>query len=92
MVKAALEDVDARAYLFGSYACGQATADSDVDIMVVKKEPVKNWLGETSVLRRRLQFGKSLDLVVEDEASFARWMNEYGTIAHEVAKKGIRLV
>ncbi len=91
-VKAALEGVDARAYLFGSYASGQATADSDVDIMVIQRKPVKNWLAETSVLRRRLQFGKSLDLVVEDEASFARWKNEYGTIAHEVAKKGIRLV
>jgi predicted nucleotidyltransferase len=92
LVKTALDDAEARAYLFGSYASGQATADSDVDIMVIQKKPVKNWLDETSALRRRMQFGKSLDLVLEDEASFARWKNEYGTVAHEVAKKGIRLV
>ena len=92
VVKAALEGADARAYLFGSYAAGKATADSDVDIMVIRKEPVKDWLSETSVLRRRLELGKSLDLVVVDEASFDRWKNEYGTIDHEVAKKGIRLV
>jgi predicted nucleotidyltransferase len=67
-VKAALQGVDARAYLFSPYASGQATADSDIDIMVVQKKPVKHWLAETSVLRRRLQFSKSLDLVVEDEA------------------------
>jgi predicted nucleotidyltransferase len=92
LVKTALDDVEARAYLFGSYASGQATADSDVDIMVIQKKPVKSWLDETSALRRRMQFGKSVDLVLEDEASFARWKNEYGTVAHEVAKKGIRLV
>jgi hypothetical protein len=39
-----------------------------------------------------MRFGKSLDLVVEDEASFARWRNEYGTIQHEVARVGLRLV
>jgi predicted nucleotidyltransferase len=92
LVKAALVDVEARAYLFGSYASGQATPDSDVDIMVIQKKPVKNWLAETSALRRRMQFGKSLDLVIEDEAGFARWKDQYGTIAHEVAKKGVRLV
>lgn len=92
LVKAALVNVDARAYLFGSYASGQATPDSDVDIMVIQKKPVKNWLAETSTLRRRMQFGKSLDLVIEDEAGFARWKGQYGTIAHEVAKKGVRLV
>lgn len=92
LVKAALVDVDARAYLFGSYASGQATPDSDVDIMVIQKKPVKNWLAETSALRRRMQFGKSLDLVIEDEAAFAHWKDQYGTIAYEVAKKGVRLV
>jgi hypothetical protein len=53
---------------------------------------IQNWLTETSALRRRMQLGKSLDLVIEDEAGFARWKDQYGTIAHEVAKKGVRLV
>lgn len=92
LVKKALGDLDAKAFLFGSYARGEATPDSDIDLMVIKKAPVENWLTETAALRRRMRFGKSLDLVVEDESSFARWKREYGTIQYEVAREGIRLV
>ena len=92
LVKKALADLDARAYLFGSYARGEATPQSDIDILVIKKKPVENWLMETAALRRLMRFDKSLDLVVEDEASFAKWKGEYGTIQHEVAREGVRLV
>jgi len=92
LVKKALVDLDARAFLFGSYARGEATPHSDIDIMVIKKKPVENWLTETAALRRLMRFGRSLDLIVEDETSFARWKSEYGTIQHEVAREGIRLV
>jgi predicted nucleotidyltransferase len=92
MVKKALGTLDAKAFLFGSYARGEATPDSDVDIMVIKKQPVENWLTETAALGRLMRFGKNLDLVVEDEVSFARWKREYGMIQYEVARKGIRLV
>jgi len=91
-VKKALGELDAKVFLFGSYARGEATPHSDVDIMVIKKKPVENWLTETAALRRRMRFVKSLDLVVEDEASFARWKGEYGTIQHEVSREGVRLV
>jgi predicted nucleotidyltransferase len=92
LVKQALGPLDAKAFLFGSYARGEARPDSDIDIMVIQKTPVENWLAETAALRRRMRFDKPLDLVVEDEASFARWKREHGTIEHEVAREGIRLV
>ncbi len=92
LVKKALGTLDAKAFLFGSYARGQATPDSDINIMVIKKQPVKNWLTETAALRRLMRFGKNLDLVVEGELSFARWKREHGMIQHEVAREGIRLV
>jgi len=92
LVKQALGPLDARAFLFGSYARGEARPDSDIDIMVIQRQPVKNWLAETAALRRRMRFGRSLDLVVDDEASFARWRREHGTIQHVVAQEGIRLV
>ncbi len=60
--------------------------------MVIQKKPVRNWVTETAALRRLIQLGKSLDLVVEDEASFAHWKDEYGTVQYEVARKGVRLV
>lgn len=92
LVKKALGNLDAKAFLFGSYARGEATPQSDIDILVIKKEPVENWLRETAALRRLMHFGKGLDLVVEDEVSFAQWKGEYGTIQHEVTREGIRLV
>jgi len=92
LVKKALGDLDAKAFLFGSYARGEARPESDIDIMVIQKKPVANWLAATAALRRRMRFGRSLDLVVEDEASFARWKSEYGTIQHEVSREGIRIV
>ena len=92
VVKKALIGMDAKAYVFGSYARGEATAHSDIDIMVVKKKPIENWLTETAALRRLMRFGKPLDLVVEDEGSFAQWRNEYGTIQHEVSRQGVRIV
>lgn len=92
LVRQALGSLEATAFLFGSYARGEATPASDVDIMVIQKKPVENWLAETAALRKRMRFAKSLDLVVDDEASFARWKRERGTIQHEVAREGIRLV
>ena len=92
LVKQALVDRDAKAFLFGSYARGEATPRSDVDIMVIEKTQAENWLVETADLRRRMPFEKNLDLIVLDEKSFARWRNEYGTVQYEVCREGVRLV
>jgi Nucleotidyltransferase domain. len=92
LVKKALVDRDAKAFLFGSYARGEATPHSDVDILVVEKTQVNDWLAETADLRRRMPFDKNLDLIVIDKDSFDQWRNEYGTVQHEVSREGVRLV
>lgn len=58
LVKEALGNLEAKAFLFGSYARGEATPDSDIDILVIKRKPVANWLKETAELRRLMRFGK----------------------------------
>jgi len=78
--------------LFGSYARGKATEKSDVDLLVIEPEPEIGWLKETAILRRRLNFGKPVDLIVMDETSFEEWKHEFGSIQYEVCKEGVRLV
>ena len=91
-VTSALRGRNASAYLFGSYARGEATPKSDVDLLVVETKPASGWLKETSEIRRRLSFDKPIDLIVMDEATYRAWKNEYGSLQHEVSKEGVRLV
>lgn len=87
-----LRDRDATAYLFGSYARGQARSKSDVDIMVVEKNLPHPRLREIYLLRSRLEINKDVDLLVVDEENFQTWKNSPGTVQHEVYRKGVRLV
>jgi predicted nucleotidyltransferase len=83
---------DAAAFLFGSYAQGQARPDSDIDLMIVEKHVPENWAHETTALREHMTFDKEIDLIVMDEHDFSYWKDQGGTVQHEVAEKGIRLV
>lgn len=80
------------AFLFGSYARGLARPDSDIDLMIVEKHVPDDWAHETTVLRDRMTFDKEIDLIVMDEHDFNYWKDQGGTVQHEVAQKGIRLV
>jgi predicted nucleotidyltransferase len=94
-VVTALRDRAARAFLFGSYARRQATPRSDVDLLVILTSPAApttDWFAETAVLRRRLDFDKPVDLIVMDQRSFDGRKDVEGSIQHEVAREGVRLV
>lgn len=65
-----------RAVLFGSYARGEATEESDVDVLVVLGGEVDSWaegkpLSEISV-DLMFEFGPALSIVVVDEALYER--------------------
>jgi predicted nucleotidyltransferase len=93
-VAAALRDRKAQAFLFGSYARKQATSRSDVDLLVVltSASSTTNWLVETAELRRRLELDKAVDLIVMDKKSYDEWKDVEGSVQHEVAREGVRLV
>lgn len=82
----------ATVYLFGSYARGEATAGSDVDLLVVERG-LRDWVGETVRLRRiaRAHLDKDVDVIVVGTADFRKWRGTYGTVQHTAATEGIRL-
>ena len=91
-VALSLSDRPARAYLFGSYARHEATPASDVDLMVVLDSPDPDWFDETAVIRGRLDFGRPVDLIVMDGATYEGWKDREGSIPCEVNRTGVRLV
>jgi uncharacterized protein len=83
----------ATVYLFGSYARGEATPHSDLDLLVVERG-LRDWLGETVRLRRvaRAWTDKEVDLVVMGTRDWNKWRRHFGTVQHAAATEGIRLV
>lgn len=80
------------AFLFGSYARGEARPDSDLDILVVEKTRPIDAHHEIWAIRELLTDQKSIDLLVLDKQTFDRRKNDPGTILNDVAREGVRLV
>ena len=86
------------AWLFGSYARGDATARSDLDIMVIVEEMPRDWPSETVDLTSAIHealgegFNKGIDLLLADEATFEDYKKACNSVYHDVHKEGIRLV
>ena len=82
--------------IFGSYATGHATAQSDVDIlMLVADDKLSD---RDSVLKGRLAIrevlrGKNLpfDFIVETDEAFNRYKDMKGSIQYEIDRQGLVL-
>jgi len=78
-----------RIILFGSHAYGIPTQNSDVDLIVVKKDVVSK--REESVRIRKLLRGILLpfDIIVVRPEEFEFYKDEPGSIFKEVSRKGV---
>jgi predicted nucleotidyltransferase len=77
-----------RIILFGSHARGDATEESDLDVMVVE-ESVSDRLREMVRLSRLLRpLGLALDLLVVSEEKFSYWRDTPGNVYFEAASEG----
>ena len=78
-------------YLFGSYASGLSTPNSDLDIAVVKTS-ITNQYEDAFYIRKEL-FGSgiSIDLLFLDEKNYSERLSSFGTLQFEIANKGKRL-
>src|SRR5438128_9065340 len=61
-----------RIVLFGSYACGTPTADSDVDLLITRQRWSMSPLTAAGKIRVELGVPFSMDLIVRSEADIGR--------------------
>ncbi len=74
--------------LFGSYARGEAREDSDVDFLVIEREPA-NKAQEMVRLRRALRpLRIPVDVLVCSVADIARWGHLSGTRLYSALREG----
>ena len=76
--------------LFGSYAYGQPTEDSDVDFLVVM-DTDESPLHVAAKIAAAIEHPFPLDIVVRTPTEFASAVHRRGVFATEVATKGITL-
>ena len=75
-----------KAVLFGSYATGKNTVDSDVDVAVVSSQFGKNTFREMSLLRRvALTINASLEPLPFSPSAFN---DKYSALACEIKRHG----
>jgi predicted nucleotidyltransferase len=79
-------------YLFGSYAYGQPTADSDLDIFVVVPDTNEDTFDLGVKIRHDLRpnFNFPLDLLITKQSSFDRRKNRL-TFENTIFEEGILL-
>src|SRR2546430_9134472 len=76
--------------LFGSYAYGQPTEDSDVDLLVVM-DTDESPLHVAAKIAAAIEHPFPLDIVVRTPAEFVAAVQRKGVFATEVATKGVTL-
>ena len=74
--------------LFGSYARGDASDDSDLDLLVIEREVV-NKRAEMVRLRNLLRpLRIPVEVIVVSQDEFADWAHLNGTLLHWAAREG----
>ena len=84
-------------FLFGSYAYGEPTPDSDVDLLVVKEIANSSVADATSIRRavRHLRHSIAnlpLDIMVRAPDDWHRRITNGGSFHNEIAQRGLKLV
>lgn len=79
-----------RVFIFGSWARGEATADSDLDLAVLVPDERKSEIPE---LRRQISrqlepMRMSIDLILVTEGYFAKFRSSINSIYYKIANQG----
>lgn len=75
--------------LFGSYAYGTATKDSDIDLMIVEQNIVGSKVKEAVRIKRILnEVDMSKDILVVSEEEFEFYKTEAGSVIRDAYERG----
>ncbi|MBA7655307.1 hypothetical protein ES703_63211 [subsurface metagenome] len=77
-----------RIVLFGSYASGQATEDSDVDLLVVAETTLPPPERYGAVRRLVADFPAAFDIIVKTPEEYTRWRSVVNHIVYFADKYG----
>ena len=79
-------------YLFGSFAKGTATEDSDFDFYIIVKDGTENLMDLTAEAYKAIRGVRSraVDIIIGTESRFESRKNRMG-IENEVANRGVLL-
>jgi hypothetical protein len=80
-----------RVVLFGSYAYGDPSGDSDVDLLITRRRWSMSPLTAAGRIRIELGVPFAMDLIVRSEADWARRIGGMDCFAREITTKGITL-
>ena len=93
IVKGIIEETDAeKIILFGSYAKSLQTDNSDIDILIIEKEPFgknRSRRREINKVRKKLsEYRISKDILIYDLDEFNDWKNSINHIIGRSLKEG----
>ena len=74
--------------LFGSYAYGKPTEDSDIDLMVVMDTDMEPYERALPIRKALKYLGMPKDIIVRTPQEFERFKDIVGTIIYTAAHKG----
>ena len=77
-----------RIVVFGSYAYGRPTVDSDVDVMVVMPFSKKCRTRPSLAIRRRIAAGFPVDILVREPSEIARRLRSGDSFITDVITRG----
>jgi predicted nucleotidyltransferase len=80
-----------RIVLFGSYAYGDPTGDSDVDLLITRQRWSSSPLTAAGRIRVELGVPFAMDLIVRTEADIARRLAEADAFIQKIMQNGITL-
>ena len=80
------------AWLFGSYACNEARADSDVDVLFIFESELPRPKRIAQAYRVMRSWKVAKDIVVYTAEEFAHWRKIEGSLCYNVVQSGVRYV